>query len=208
MPILVTGFVSTAEVSNASGILIDSLMQDLPRALHPLRDEIELHVLEVNGETLKAQLEALLRTHNPTHCLFTGQAPGRNQLTLETVATNKRDIGPPLKPGEAPQSVVISDSGPDCYAATLPQQTDIVQALNEKGIPAALSADAGNNLCNQILYEGLRYAEQYAGMPQCGFLHIPALPAQVIARWPNYPFMPLDMMRDAIALILLKVKTE
>jgi pyroglutamyl-peptidase len=81
----------------------------------------------------------------------------------------------------------------------------MVLRLQQQGIPAAISDDAGNNLCNQLLYEGLQYATQHAGKPLCGFVHIPALPQQVIARWPSYPFMPLEMTRQAIAAVLLEL---
>jgi len=81
----------------------------------------------------------------------------------------------------------------------------MVKKLREAGIPAAISDNAGNSLCNQILYEGLQFAKKHAGLPRCGFVHIPALPQQVIERWPNYPFMSLDMIRGAMAIILLEL---
>lgn len=81
----------------------------------------------------------------------------------------------------------------------------MVERLREAGIPAAMSDNAGNNLCNQILYEGLQHAEKHAGQPRCGFVHIPALPQQIIERWPDYPFMPLAMLREAMSIILVEL---
>lgn len=82
---------------------------------------------------------------------------------------------------------------------------NVIILPNTSGIPAAISNDAGNNLCNQILYEGLQYSMHHAGQMRCGFVHIPALPQQVIERWPDYPFMPLDMIRAAMAIILFEL---
>jgi pyroglutamyl-peptidase len=205
MNILVTGFAATETNSNASATLVNSLMKDLPESLRHLNGDLQIRLLATDTHNLKAALVGLLAEVQPDICVFVGQAPGRNNITLEKVATNLRFTGPPTEPGGKPQSDIICASGPDSLKATLPEMAAMIERLQENGIPAALSEDAGNNLCNQILYEGLHYAEQGEGKPLCGFVHIPALPDQVIARWPNYPFMPLEMGRAAIGLLLLEL---
>jgi pyrrolidone-carboxylate peptidase len=35
-----------------------------------------------------------------------------------------------------------------------------------------------------------------------GFVHIPVLPEQVIKYWPEAPFMSMDMLREALSLII------
>jgi pyroglutamyl-peptidase len=203
--ILVTGFVSAGIGINASDVVVRSLINDLPTSLIDAKHLLRFRLVDASTDDLQIKLEALLREVRPTDCVFVGQAPGRNNITLERAATNLRFTGPPLRPDDAPQSDVIHLGGPDVCTASMLNMDALVEKLRAAGIPAALSNDAGNNLCNQILYEGLQYAQQHVGQPRCGFVHIPALPQQVIERWPDYPFMPLDMTRAAIAIILLEI---
>lgn len=200
--ILVTGFVSASIGINASDVVVRSLMNDLPRSLLGAKHLLHFHLLDASTDDLRLTLEALLREVRPTDCVFVGQAPGRNNITLERAATNRRFTGPPLCRDDTPPSDVIQVGGPDTCLATMLQIEELIEELRSAGIPAAISDDAGNNLCNQILYEGLRYAAQHVGQPRCGFVHIPALPQQVIERWPDYPFMPLEMTRAAMEIIL------
>jgi pyroglutamyl-peptidase len=208
MSILVTGFSATESNSNASDIVVSSFMSDLPGCLLYANRDLHFRLVNANTHELKNRLDALLAELKPDVCVFVGQAPGRNNITLESNATNLRLIGPPRQPGDKPESVVICATGPDSYKSTLPDLGGMVARLHESGIPAAVSIDAGNNLCNQILYEGLHYANQSTGKPLCGFVHIPALPQQVITRWPSYPFMTLEMMREAIAIVLLELMLQ
>ena len=201
---LVTGFASNHLGVNASELVVRSLMQDLPPLLADAKHLLNFRVLDASTDDLRDQLETLLHEVRPSDCVFVGQAPGRNNITLERTATNLRFIGPPLRSGDAPQSDVIRMGGPAACAATMLHTDALVEKLRAAGIPAAISNDAGNNLCNQILYEGLQYAQQHAGQMRCGFVHIPALPQQVIERWPDYPSMPLEMTRAAMEIILLE----
>ena len=205
MTILITGFASSENASNASDVVVSSLISDLPASLKIIQSVLHFRIIDANTHNLKSKINELLRAIHPSHCVFVGQAPGRNNVTLESAATNLRFIGPPLEPEGKPQSDVISSTGPATCKATLPNMNTMVQRLLKNGIPAAISHDAGNNLCNQILYEGLQHAEQNSGHPHCGFIHIPALPQQVIERWANYPFMQLEMSREAVAIVLLEV---
>ena len=183
--ILVTGFVSTASGLNASDVLVQSLMNKLPSALADARQRIHFRLVDASTHDLRAKLETLLHEIRPSQCVFVGQAPGRNSITLESTATNLRFTGPPPSPGGMPQSDVIDANGPQACTASLPRMDAMVKMLRDAGIPAAISDNAGNSLCNQILYEGLQYAQKHAGLPRCGFVHIPALPQQIIERWPD-----------------------
>ena len=203
--ILITGFASNHLGVNASGLLVRSLMQDLPLMLAGAKHLLNFRVLDASTDDLQFQLEALLHEVRPSDCVFVGQAPGRNNITLERTATNRRITGPPLRTGDAPPSEVIQVGGLDAFTATLLNMDALVEKLRAANIPAAISNDAGNNLCNQILYEGLQYAQRQAGQMRCGFVHIPALPQQVIERWPDYPFIPLDMTRAAMEIILFEL---
>lgn len=197
--ILVTGFASTAKGLNASDVLVRSLIDNLPAPLREAKSQLHFRIIDTTPHDLRDALDALLAEIEPAICVFVGQAPGRNAITLERVAANLKFTGPPPSPGDTPPSAPIDAHGPASCVATLTQMDAMIEKLRDAGIPAALSDDAGNHLCNQLLYEGLQHATQ----ARCGFVHIPALPQQVIERWPSYPFMPLEMMRAAMEIILL-----
>ena len=62
--------------------------------------------------------------------------------------------------------------------------------------------DCGTHLCNQAFYHFLHWKESNRADMAVGFIHIPALPEQVIRQWPEAPFMPSEMTCQAIALIV------
>ena len=205
MKVLVTGFESREEKSNASDILVSSLIDDSSKAISTLPCEVKFHVLKDDTHSLKDEIYGLLDGYKPDICLFTGQAPSRNSITLECVATNYRYISPPPKIGEPAIGGEIEVQGPDAYNSTLPDIPGIVKELKSNIIPAAPSRWGGNSLCNQVLYHGVHHSQVNDTATKCGFMHIPALPEQVISQWPDVPFMPLEMTRRAVEVILNKL---
>ena len=60
----------------------------------------------------------------------------------------------------------------------------------------------GTHLCKQAFYRCLHWQATQRPDMQVGFVHIPALPEQVIQGWSESPFMPMEMTRQALALII------
>jgi pyroglutamyl-peptidase len=77
-----------------------------------------------------------------------------------------------------------------------------IAALEEKGIPAAMSNHAGNHLCNQLFYLGLHHCTGKQPVVPVGFIHVPVLPEQVIQEYPDSPYLSLSISREAIATVL------
>lgn len=202
MKILITGFKSRQDKTNASDILVSSLIDALPASLESLSNNIDFAIVTDDAFALKNELEKLILKIKPTHCLFTGQAPGYNRVTLETIATNYMFTSPPANVWEPPEGCEIEKEGNAAYHSTLQNPQAVIQSIKEKGIPASLSHNCGNSRCNQILYHGLHYAKAHNIKPICGFLHIPALPEQIIKQWPQHPFMPLEMTRSAVEIVI------
>lgn len=71
----------------------------------------------------------------------------------------------------APGCVIRPDLA-DLLPATLPNEA-LVEALQEAGIPCALSDSAGSNLCNHLLFTTLAYLQEKAPAVRAGFLHVP-----------------------------------
>ncbi|MBU9673635.1 pyroglutamyl-peptidase I [Planococcus sp. CP5-4] len=108
----------------------------------------------------------------PDAVVSLGLAAGRYKITPERVALNVKD-GDQDNEGYRPVDEPISATGPDAYLSTLPVRK-MTQALIEAGLPAEISNTAGAYLCNNIMYEGLRYAATNKPDMLSGFIHIPA----------------------------------
>ena len=150
MKVLITGFESREDKSNVSDILVTSFLDDMPEILKELPCEIILKVVGDDTHTLKSEISELLETYEPNYCLFTGQAPSRNKITFEYIATNYRHLGLSPAVGELLEGGEIEGNGPDAYKSTIPNISNIIKDIKSEVIPAALSRWAGNSLCNQI----------------------------------------------------------
>lgn len=119
-----------------------------------------------------------------------GQAPSYNKITIEKIATNSfmRDV--------------IDSNRPVAYWSTLPGTEGLRPALEDRGIPACYSFYCGQHLCNHILYSSLYFSEQNGNSHKSGFIHIPLLPEQVTKEHRDSSFMPLEMSRKALSLII------
>ena len=208
---LITGFeANDPPHRNASAILVAALAKQL-QELRRASDEAEVRIRTMPGDTmaLAASIEAALEEQPwATHLLLLGQAPGRNRVTLERIATNLLDFGTPDRHGNRPRDVPIAHGGPAAFHSTWPEQKRLIAALKAAGIPAAMSNDAGNHLCNQLLYLALSAAAKRGRPCVVTFVHVPVLPQQVIddepitMRHPNCPCLPLPMLTEAVACLL------
>jgi len=195
--ILVTGFGPYREDVNASGELVSSLKSDLPEGLRALRDQLVFEVIscddtsrDTEHRTLEEQLGTLLRIHEPNLCLFTGQAPSYNKITIEKIATNSF------------MREVIAPDRPVAYWTNLPGTDSLRAALEERNIPAGYSFYAGQHLCNHIMYSSLYFAERDSLAHRTGFVHIPVLPEQARRKYRDSPFMPIEMARKALSITI------
>ncbi|MBQ7455446.1 MAG: pyroglutamyl-peptidase I [Clostridia bacterium] len=119
--------------------------------------------------------------------LAVGMAGGRAAVTPEKVAVNLRHAAIPDNAGNCPQDAPIVPGAPDAYFATLPVR-EMAKAIENAGLPAAVSYSAGAFVCNDVMYSLLHH---FAGTGvRAGFLHVPystgmgspSLPMEDIAR--------------------------
>ena len=132
--ILVTGFGPYQESTNASGVLVTSLKDELTNELLPYRKELTFEVVtcddtsrETEHRTLESQLSELLKRYEPSLCIHTGQAPPYNKITIEKIATNSF------------MREVIDPKRPVAYWSNLPGTEDLRPMLEDQGIPAGYS---------------------------------------------------------------------
>lgn len=140
------------------------------------------------AETVLAAAEKL----QPDVILCIGQAGGRSGVTPEAVAINLREARIPDNTGNRPSDVPVVKDAPAAYFSTVPVRA-MVQAINDEGIPAALSYSAGTFVCNDVLYSLLHH--YHGTQTKVGFIHVPFLPEQAKE---NAPAMALEQMAAAL----------
>jgi pyroglutamyl-peptidase len=74
----------------------------------------------------------------------------------------------------------------------------MLAAVRAAGVPAEQSLSAGTYLCNQVLYALLHHLTVNGQSIPAGFIHVPALPEQVVARPTASPSMSLETMVTGI----------
>ena len=200
--VLLTGFEPNDEGLNASEIVVNAL-QKRPSSV-VAEGGVELHCQILPGDTnkLRSALEGTLSESKPDVYLGIGQARGYNKIAIERMAKNLRYFVTPDKAGNTPKGEAVVSEGVIAYWHSLQNLEATVAALEDSGIPARVMNDCGTHLCNQAFYHSLYWSQQHQPSMRVGFVHIPALPEQVIQQWPEAPFMPLSMTCEAIAIIV------
>jgi pyroglutamyl-peptidase len=187
--VLLTGFEPFGKASsNPSGEIVKQIAGD----------NIVTAILPVAYAQSAERLLALIAEHNPDVVISLGQAEGRTQITPERVAINLDDARLADNEGVTRNDVKILEDGPNAYFSTLPIK-EIVDAIQAKGIPAAVSLSAGAFLCNHVFYIA---QNKFAGTSvRSGFVHVPLMDSQA-SEFPGLPTMPLDQMVTAIRAML------
>ena len=153
------------------------------------------------------RLRALCVEHRPDVVLCVGQAGGRRGVTVERVAINVMEASQADNDGMLANNMPIDPAGQAAYFATLPIHR-MVEALRAQGLEASISNTAGTFVCNRVMYEALRLADQeYPGM-RSGFVHLPFLPEQAEGKTQGTPTMPLEEMVRALNGMLDVLKEE
>jgi len=174
--ILVTGFGSFPGVPlNPTAALIQSLQAEPPAA--PQGASLFFEVLDVEYRTLPARLEALGREIEPDIAVHFGVSGRAAAFTVERRAQNRVCAGRPDQGGYVPTDAFIREGHDDC-PSSLPVEL-LVQALEEQELPASLSDDAGDYLCNFLLFlsAGGHCPGFTPGMS--GFVHVPPFGAML-----------------------------
>ena len=153
--------------------------------------DFEVHKLEIPTvfglapETVLAKAETLC----PDVILCVGQAGGRSAVTPERIGINIRSARIPDNAGNQPVEELIIPDGPDGIFSTVPV-AKMAQAIQDAGLPGAVSNTAGAFVCNDTLYLLLHH---YAGTTvRVGFIHVPFLPQQ------GSPNMELEQIVQAL----------
>jgi pyroglutamyl-peptidase len=200
-PVLVTGFEPFGgEDTNPSW----EICRGLPAAI----GHSHVHTLRVPTEfrrSIEVVAEAIGEL-DPALVILLGQAGGRASLSVERVAINVDDARIADNAGWQPVDEPVAPAGPAAYLATAPIKA-LVAAIREAGIPAEVSNSAGTFVCNHLFYGVLHFLAASGRATRAGFIHVPWLESQAIAR-PGEPSMALaSMVRGVEAAIAVALDT-
>ena len=173
--LLVTGFGPFPGVpENPTDALMRSLAVEPPETFGV--GAIRAVVLPTDYRRSWAKLRRIYSSFAPDIVVHFGLSVRTQAIHLERAGRNAVDASKADAGGYAPASGRLFRQGPDILASTFPAEA-ILSHLTQAGLPAALSEDAGEYVCNATLYRSLRAAP--AGRI-VGLVHVP--PASHLAK--------------------------
>ncbi len=153
--------------------------------------KLHIHQLPTSFERAPQVLRGLIADIQPDAIICTGQAFGRNALSIERVAVNLQNASLPDNDGATPYEQAVNAQGPAAYFSSLPVHA-LADALAKQGMPCELSYTAGVYVCNTVMYTALSEAEKLPHPCPAGFIHVPATPEQSLQHKGVYPWMSID----------------
>jgi len=195
MKILVTGFDPFGgEPTNPAWETVRRLPDEVAGA-----QVIKVMIPTVFGKSADVTRAAIIE-HDPDVIVSVGQAGGRYSVNPERIAINIDDGRIEDNEGYQPIDTPIKADGAPAYFSTLPIKA-MVTAMQQAGIPAAVSNTAGTYVCNHIMYQVRYMCEHEFPGKKSGFVHVPYLPSQVVDK-PNMPSLGLDELVVALTAAL------
>ena len=183
--ILVTSFEPFGGSAVNPTIRIAELLRGMPCA-HGRRVHATLPVVTgAEPGSAWATLAPLVESLAPRAVVSLGESARADRVQLERIAVNLRDATIPDNAGTALRDLAVVDGAPDGRFATLPLRA-MHAAIEAAGVPVAFSNSAGTYLCNETMFRLLDGAAAVASAARpaflAGFIHVPQLPEQALAR--------------------------
>ncbi|WP_417684788.1 peptidase C15 [Roseibium sp.] len=188
--LLVTGFEPFPGMPvNPTSLLVERL----PKRLPSVRDvEFRFALLPTTWSGRKEVTDALRSTLAPAAIVHLGVDGRRRTINVETRAVNRATRIRPDADGQHAETPFLDRTGPSQRQSTLPARA-LQQAALRTGVPARLSVDAGDYLCNATLWDSIA-----SGIPSI-FIHVPSLPRGRFERRPS-----LQRVEAGVAAILIE----
>jgi pyroglutamyl-peptidase len=169
--VLLTGFGPFPGIPvNASGLLATRLAA-AGRAAFP---KVSFATAQVPTEWTDGprRARAAILRNTPTLIIHFGVSQRAKGFVIERQGVNAC-CAEPDGAGHMPLADCLDAVGPKARKATLPVVA-IKRRLKAQGLPVALSDDAGEYLCNAVLFHSLAMAKSGDHGARVGFVHIPA----------------------------------
>jgi pyroglutamyl-peptidase len=163
------------------------------------RHVLTAHVLPVSYARAETAIGGLLGDGPYDAAVLLGVAQREACIRLEQFA-HRRAAGREDVDGAAPARLASDPDGPAFYRTTLPLEL-LHARLTAAGLPARVSEDAGDYLCNYVYYLTLA-ALSTAQLPvRCLFVHVPP-DEQTFDQPFEGPMLPFARQIEAVTLIL------
>lgn len=178
------------------------------RVRAPVGSSLRRLILPVDTQIAPTYLSAVIDELKPEVVVLLGLAAKRSELCIELIAKNILDFRVPDEAGHQPKRLEIIKGAPSELRTRI-DATAAVSLWLGKGLPARLSEDAGEFLCNQVYYKALSVLPESA---RCVFVHLP--PSERLNTWAatsSKPLgKPLEQARqiEAIELLLEQLVAE
>ncbi|MCH1772283.1 MAG: pyroglutamyl-peptidase I [Saccharolobus sp.] len=201
MTVLLFGFEPFLEYKeNPSQLIVEAL-----NGSTMLKEEVKGVILPVEYEKIEDVIVTKIREMKPILTLGIGLAPGRTKITPEKIAINYRYSREADNSGKRYRGEKIDPLGQDGIFTNIPVE-DLVDYLNNNGIPAELSLTAGSYLCNNAMYIIIRESKKYNSLG--GFIHVPLHESYAARIQRPIPSMSLDTMIRGIRLSIEFILTN
>ncbi|MDP6933397.1 MAG: peptidase C15 [Myxococcota bacterium] len=155
--------------------------QALAARLAPMSFEglpVVCRVLDVSYQRSAEQLLEELAAGWPRFMVHFGVATGSDRVAIETRAINRMtSVHPDVDGRRFEGSPIRSDHPPDAAMFTQVAAQRLVTTLDEQGLPARLSDDAGRYVCNAIYFNALAGIAAAGLALPCIFVHVPPIGA-------------------------------
>lgn len=169
--ILLTGFGPFPGVpDNATARLVPHLAE-AARELFPAYDVVAA-ILPTEWGAAPQTLTELLARPGTVLALHFGVSRQAEGFQIELIGRNRCSAVADAA-GRLPAGPCVIEDAPPELVSTLPAKR-IVERLDELGVPAHTSTDAGGYLCNALLYHSLAAAGALEKPHLAGFVHLPA----------------------------------
>lgn len=141
--------------------------------------EVVVEELPMRYVEIRDIIRSLVDLHQPAAVISTGVSSIATDIPVERVAINVGSADGRVNFGYERLDQTLNPDGPVAYWSTLPVR-EIVDGINEAGIPSHISNSAGTQGCNLVFYHLMDYiAEMNLGIPG-GFIHVPRLPENAV----------------------------
>lgn len=173
---------------------------DIEREGDRAEPTLVVRLLPVSFVRAPERLAALIVEHTPELVVCTGEAGGRDKLSVERVAVNIEDARIPDADGAQPVDEPVTPGGPVGHFSSLPVKAALV-ASRQAGVPTEVSNTAGTYVCNAIAYAlGDLLASGLSPQgARGGFVHVPRLPEQMPEGGPS---MTAELAGRGLAAVL------
>ncbi len=159
-----------------------NITEQVTRLIPDRIEDCEIHkiVLPVVYGKCSLLLIDKVRQTSPLAVLSFGQATSRNLITPERYAKNVRRARIPDNEGNIFSGEKIEGSGPDVLESTLDLKMLERALLSANTVGASISHDAGEYVCNDLMYGMLYALKKEKENIKYAFVHLPTAPLQTL----------------------------